>query len=222
MAYSSFTLSQVSRTFQLETFWQPALFADIEPVEPSEELTAVLKRNLPFALAMGTEKAKSELIVSPILPFALAMGTEKAKSELIVSPILIELCLHFNNRVSLFSGIDFNVDAESGLTGVCDFLVSLSPQLVDLEAPAIILVEAKKDSLTDGLGQCVAEMVAAQRFNAEKGNDIPCVYGATTSGTEWLFLKLEGQTLSVDLGVYQLAECARILGILTSMVSQQA
>ena len=201
MAYSSFTLSQVSRTFQLETVWQPALFADIAPVEPSEELTAVLKRNLPFALAMGTEKAKSELIVSQIL---------------------IELCLHFNNRVSLFSGIDFNVDAESGLTGVCDFLVSLSPQLVDLEAPAIILVEAKKDSLTDGLGQCVAEMVAAQRFNAEKGNDIPCVYGATTSGTEWLFLKLEGQTLSVDLGVYQLAECARILGILTSMVAQQA
>ena len=201
MAYSSFTLGKVSRTFQLETVWQPALFADLEPVEPSEELTAVLKRNLPFALAMGTEKAKSELIVSQIL---------------------IELCLHFDNRVSLFSGIDFNVDAESGLTGVCDFLVSLSPQLVDLEAPVIILVEAKKDSLTDGLGQCVAEMVAAQRFNAEKGNDIPCVYGATTSGTDWLFLKLEGQTLSVDLGVYQLAECARILGILTSMVSQQA
>ena len=201
MAYSSFTLSKVSRTFQLETVWQPALFADIAPVEPSEELTAVLKRNLPFALAMGTEKAKSELIVAQIL---------------------IELCLHFDNRVSLFSGIDFNVDAESGLTGVCDFLVSLSPQLVELEAPAIILVEAKKDSLTDGLGQCVAEMVAAQRFNADAGNDIPCVYGATTSGIDWLFLKLVGKTLSIDLGAYPIARCDKILGILASMVSQQA
>ena len=201
MAYSSFTLSQVSRTFQLETVWQPALFADIEPVEPSDELTAVLKRNLPFALAMGTEKAKSEMVVAQVL---------------------VELCLHFDNRVSLFSGIDFNVDAESGLTGVCDFLVSLSPQLVDLEAPAIILVEAKKDSLTDGLGQCAAEMVAAQRFNADAGNDIPCVYGATTSGTEWLFLKLAGKTLSIDLNAYQLAQCDKILGILASMVSQQA
>ena len=201
MAYRSFTLSQVSRTFQLETVWQPALFADIAPVEPSEELTAVLKRNLPFALAMGTEKAKSELIVSQIL---------------------IELCLHFDNRVSLFSGIEFNVDAESGLTGVCDFLVSLSPQLVELEAPAIILVEAKKDSLTDGLGQCVAEMVAAQRFNADAGNDIPCVYGATTSGIDWLFLKLVGKTLSIDLGAYPIARCDKILGILASMVSQQA
>ena len=201
MAYSSFTLSKVSRTFQLETVWQPALFADIEPVVPSAELTAVLKRNLPFALAMGTEKAKSELIVAQLL---------------------IELCLHFENRVSLFSGIDFNVDAESGLTGVCDFLVSLSPQRFDLEAPVIALVEAKNADVKLGVGQCAAEMVAAQRFNADAGNDIPRVYGATTSGTEWLFLKLAGQTLSIDLGAYPIAQCDKILGILASMVSQQA
>ena len=201
MAYSSFTLGKVSRTFQLETVWQPALFADIEPVEPSEELTAVLKRNLPFALAMGTEKAKSELIVAQLL---------------------IELCLHFENRVSLFSGIDFNVDAESGLTGVCDFLVSLSPQRFDLEAPVIALVEAKNADVKLGVGQCVAEMVAAQRFNADAGNEIPCVYGAITSGTEWLFLKLAGQTLSIDMATYHIERCAKILGILTSMVSQAA
>ena len=201
MAYSSFTLSQVSRTFQLETVRRPGIFADIEPVAPSEHLTAALERKLPFALAMGTEKAKSELIVADIL---------------------VELCLHFADRVSLFSGIDFNVDAANGLMGVCDFLVSLSPQAFEVEAPAIILVEAKRDSLTDGLGQCVAEMVAAQRFNADAGNDIPCVYGATTSGTEWFFLKLEGQTLSIDLGVYPIERCDKILGILTSMVSQAA
>ena len=201
MAYSSFTLGKVSRTFHLETIRRLGIFADIEPVAPSEHLTATLERNLPFALAMGTEKAKSELIVSDVL---------------------VELCLHFAERVSLFSGIDFNVDASAGLTGVCDFLVSLSPQAFELEAPAIILVEAKRDSLTDGLGQCVAEMVAAQRFNADAGNDIPCVYGATTSGTEWLFLKLAGQTLSIDLGVYAIAQCDKILGILASMVSQEA
>ena len=201
MAYSSFTLGKVSRTFHLETVWQPALFADIEPVDPSEELTAVLKRNLPFALAMGTEKAKSELIVAQIL---------------------IELCLHFENRVSLFSGIDFNVDAANELTGVCDFLVSLSPQRFDLEAPVIALVEAENADVKLGVGQCAAEMVAAQRFNADAGNDIPCVYGATTSGTEWLFLKLEGQILSIDMTVYQLVQCDKILGILASMVSQQA
>ena len=201
MPYSSFTLGKVSRTFHLETVRRQGVFAGIEPVEPSAHLTATLERNLPFALAMGTEKAKSELIVSDIL---------------------IELCLHFESRVSLFSGIDFNVDVSEGLTGVCDFLVSLSSETFDLEAPVIALVEAKNADVKLGVGQCVAEMVAAQRFNAEAGNDIPCIYGAITSGTEWLFLKLEGQTLSIDLTVYPIAQCYKILGILASMVSQAA
>ena len=201
MPYSSFTLSKVLRTFHLETVWQPALFADIEPLEPSGHLTVTLERQLPFALAMGTEKAKSELIIAPVL---------------------VELYLHFESRVSLFSGIDFNVDANEGLTGVCDFLVSLSPQRFDLEAPVIALVEAKNADVKLGVGQCAAEMVAAQRFNAEAGNDIRCVYGAITSGTEWLFLKLEGHTLSIDLGTYHISQCDKILGILASMVSQAA
>ena len=201
MAYSSFTLGKVSRTFHLETVRRLGLFADIAPLEPSEPLTVTLERQLPFALAMGTEKAKSELIIAPVL---------------------VELCLHFESRVSLFSGIDFNVDATNGLTGVCDFLVSLSPETFDLEAPVIALVEAKNADVKLGVGQCAAEMVAAQRFNAEAGNDLRCIYGATTSGTEWLFLKLEGQTLSVDLGTYHISQCDKILGVLTSMVSQAA
>ncbi len=201
MPYSSWTLSKVSRTFHLETVRRQGIFAGIAPVEPSAHLTATLERQLPFALAMGTEKAKSELIIAPVL---------------------VELCLHFESRVSLFSGIDFNVDATNGLTGVCDFLVSLSPETFDLEAPVIALVEAKNADVKLGVGQCAAEMVAAQRFNAEAGNDLRCIYGATTSGTEWLFLKLEGQTLSVDLGTYHISQCDKILGILTSMVSQAA
>jgi len=61
---------------------------------------------------------------------------------------------------------------------VRDFLVSLLPIRSFSQAPLIILVEAKKDDLTVGLGQCVAEMHAAQRFsNVEKANDISCVYG---------------------------------------------
>ncbi len=141
---------------------------------------------------------------------------------MIIADVLIELCVHFDNRVSLFSGIDFNVDADAKLVGVCDFLVSLSPERFDLEAPVIILVEAKRDSLTDGLGQCVAEMVAAQRFNAEAGNDIPRIYGATTSGTEWLFLKLEGRKLSIDITAYSIELCDKVFGILASMVAQRA
>ena len=65
-------------------------------------------------------------------------------------------------------------------------------------------------------------MIAAQRFNTEKGNDIPYIYGATTSGTDWRFLKLEGQRLHIDMVIYPIAQCDKILGILSSMVEQKA
>ncbi len=201
MPYSSFTLDTVEETFQLEERGAAGIFADSEPVEPSAELANALAKKAPLAKAIGTEKAKSELIVADIL---------------------VELREHFERRISLFSGIEFNVDAENDLSGICDFVISLSPGQFSLKAPGIVLVEAKRDSLTDGLGQCVAEMVAAQRFNAEKGNDIRCVYGAITSGTEWLFLKLEGQTLSIDMATYHISQCDKVLGILVSMVEQQA
>ena len=195
------TLETARKAFQLETVQSVGTFSETERIEPSTALTQALMKKVPLAVAIGTEKAKSEMIVADVL---------------------IELREHFEHRISLFSGIDFNVDIENGLTGVCDFLVSLSPEQYYLEAPVIILVEAKKDDLTTGLGQCVAEMVAAQRFNTEKGNDIPRVYGATTTGINWLFLKLEGKQLHIDMAAYMLDRCDKILGILASMVAQKA
>ena len=196
MAYSNFTLKTVRAQFDLEEVDTAGIFSDVEPTAPSELLTAVLARNIPLATAIGTEKAKSEMIVADVL---------------------VELREQLDLSISLFSGIDFNIDAESGLTGICDFIISLSPVQFDLEAPVIVLVEAKNDNLEVGLGQCVAAMVAAQHFNAEERNDIPRIYGATTSGTEWRFLKLEGKKLYIDMSVYQIERCDKILGILASM-----
>ena len=200
MAYSNFTLETVRKAFDIEEVDIAGLFSDSEPMAPSELLTAVLARNVPLATAIGTEKAKSEMIVADVL---------------------VELREQLNLSISLFSGVDFNVDNESGLVGVCDFLISLSPVQFVLEAPVIVLVEAKKDDLEVGLGQCVAEMIAAQYFNAERGNDVPCIYGTITSGREWRFLKLEGKKLYIDMAVYPIAQCDKILGILADMVKQK-
>ncbi len=201
MAYSDFTLEAAQKTFQLDTVRSIGLFSEIEPVDPS----AYLKMGLARKAAL-----------------AAAIGTEKARSEMIIADVLVELLEHFERSISLFSGIDFNVDPEKGLTGVCDFLVSLSPEQFYLEAPVIILVEAKNLDLKLGIGQCVAEMVAAQHFNTEKGNDIRCIYGASTTGIEWQFLKLEEKHLHIDMASYTLERCDRILGILSSMVAQKA
>ena len=201
MAYSEFTLESVQKTFQLETVRSVGIFSEMEPVTPSAYLTTGLARKASLATAIGTEKARSEMIVADVL---------------------VELLEHFDRRISLFSGIDFNVDAEKGLTDVCDFLVSLSPEQFYLEAPVIILVEAKNLDLKLGIGQCVAEMVAAQHFNTEKGNDISYIYGASTTGIDWQFFKLEEKCLHIDMATYTLERCDRLLGILASMVSQKA
>ncbi len=68
---------------------------------------------------------------------------------------------------------DFNVDSEKGLTGFCDFIISSSSERLFVSAPVMMLVEAKKEDIISGLGQCVAEMVAAQIFNEREGNEIP-------------------------------------------------
>jgi len=196
MSYIEFTLESVVPTFQLEIIDTTALFSDVESVPPSDHLTT----------ALGKKAA-----------LATAIGTEKARSELIVADVLVELREHCEKRISFFSGIDFNVDVESGLTGVCDFLVSLSPNQFYLEAPVVILVEAKNLDLKLGLGQCIA----AQRFNTDKGNDISTVYGASTTGVEWLFLKLHGKCLQLDMSTYTIERCDKILGILSSMVEQK-
>ena len=206
MAYSDFTLETAVETFHLEIVEPVGIFSNLEVVDPGDDFTT--------RLAMRAQLAN-------------AINTDKAKSEFIISHVIAELRQYHNCRISFFSGTDFDVDAESGLTGVCDFLISLSPTQLFIRAPVAILVEVppiagKDESIIIGLGSCVAKMVAAQRFNAKKENEIPCIYGATTKGTEWMFLKLEDQKLSIDLTSYRIAQCDQILGILSSMVGQKA
>jgi hypothetical protein len=155
------------------------------------------------------------------VPIAVAINTEKARSELIVMNVLMELVRQLPGGVSLFSGIDLDVEKSDGLNGYCDFLISLSPQQLMVDAPIIALVEAKNADLPAAWGQCVSEMVAAQRFNERRANTIPRLYGVVTSGTGWMFGTLEGKSVIIDLQEYNIDEPERIVGILLAMVQQR-
>ena len=76
-------------------------------------------------------------------------------------------------------------------------------------------MEAKKEDLNGSLGQCIAEMIAAQRFNQQEGNEITEIYGVVTSGTLWKFLKLSENQVFLDLTEYYLGDLPKILGILS-------
>ncbi len=126
-----------------------------------------------------------------------------------------------NRQISVFSGEDFTIDPELELTGRCDFLVSRSPEQLFIQAPAVIVVEAKKEDTKPGLGQCVAEMVAAQKFNKQRRQSVGTIYGCVSSGTAWRFLKLEGQQVTINLMDHALLPVEVILGILVWMAKPE-
>ena len=197
MSYSEFTLRKAKRDFDLTTVEAGRFLPQTEPIDPSLYLTESLIEGLPLATATGSGKARSELIISPIL---------------------VEVRKILQRQVSLFSGEDFTVEPELGLSGVCDFLISRSREQILIEAPAVVIVEAKKADLKIGLGQCAAEMVAAQKFNEINNIPIATIYGSVSSGTVWRFLKLESKTLTIDLNDYPVPPVEPLLGMLVWMV----
>ena len=84
----------------------------------------------------------------------------------------------------------------------------------------VVVGEAKRDNLNEGLGQCIAEMVAAQMFNQDNQVNITTIYGSVSNGTQWRFLKLEGSTVTIDLMDYSLPPVDPILGFLVWMVRE--
>jgi hypothetical protein len=108
----------------------------------------------------------------------------------------------------------FNVEETKGLTGACDFILSASSNQSLITAPVLTIVEAKDNDIRIGLGQCVAQMVAAQLFNARKRQEQPAVYGAVSTGTNWKFLMLQNQLVKIDLTEYFITQIDQILGIL--------
>ncbi|HAC62252.1 MAG TPA: hypothetical protein DCF68_01630 [Cyanothece sp. UBA12306] len=197
MAYNDFTLSSIKKQFKINLIEEVGLFASIPPRQPSTLLKEILAENIPLALGSNTEKSRSEMIIAPIL---------------------IELRKQFKQKISIFSGVKFNVDPEQGLNGNCDFIINQSSELLMITAPIITIVEAKKEDLNLGLGQCIAEMIAAQIFNERENCQINKILGVVTSGTNWKFLKLEQQTIYIDLQEYYLDNIGQLLGILASSI----
>ena len=195
MAYSEFTLSQVRQKFSLTVEEPDNLFVDIPGIEPSQILQTFLTENLALATAINTEKARSELIITPIL---------------------LDVRRHFNFRIGFFSGSEFNVDSEAGLNGYCDYILTASAEIYEIRTPVVTLVEAKNENIKSGLGQCIAEMVAAQLFNERQENTIKIIYGAITTGTDWKFLRLNDKILYIDKRNYYVVEINHILGILSA------
>ena len=200
MAYSDFTLAKVRADFDLIIEEDRNLFEEVTGVQPSELLTMILQEYLTMAIAINSEKSRSEFIIAPVLA---------------------ELRRLSNYQLSLFSGKEFNVDSSQGLTGYCDFILSYSKEQLYISAPVAAIVEAKNENIIGGMGQCIAEMVAAQIFNQKSADPIETIYGVVTSGTNWRFLILHKNIVYIDTVEYYIKEVDKILGILLQSISSK-
>ena len=199
MSYTDFKDLDSLKSLGITTIESVQNLIASEPIEPSLFLIEALKRFVPLATAINTEKARSEYIIAPIL------------SEI----------GFINSQVSLFSGRNFNVDASRGLTGFCDFILTHNPDKLRIKAPVVVIVEAKNENINDGLAQCIAEMFAAQIINQKNlEENIETVYGIVTTGQVWRFLSIDKtQQVKVDLNEHYLTPINELLGILTSITS---
>ena len=147
MAYCDFTLAKVREVFNLIIEEDQDLFAEAPKAQPSELLSMILKEYLNLAIAINSEKSRSEFIIAPIL------GEIRRLS---------------GYQVSLFSGKEFNVDSSKGLAGYCDFILSYSKEQLYISAPVTTIVEAKNENIIGGMGQCIAEMVEIGRASCRE------------------------------------------------------
>jgi hypothetical protein len=193
MAYNRFKLKDLEDKFNIQNFNKAFIDKQLPTVVVDDFLLKTL--TLASEEALGTEKAKSELVISPVIKYFKDRNAE---------------------RLSYFSGYEFNVDTKLGLNGFCDYIISTEPHKYTIEAPVICLVEAKKGEIEGGFGQCGAEMYASQLFNEQAGHVKNTIYGCVTNAFSWAFLKLEGKNLYIDPNYVPLTftEPQRVLAVL--------
>ncbi len=194
-SYSTFKESDL-RHLGIKVISEQHFAQPISLIKPSELLLKILERNLKM----------------PII-------TEKAKSELIVTPILTELVEQNNDTFTFYSGHNFDVDTQQGLKGFCDFLFTLQPKSFFVESPVFAVIEAKKDEIDMAVPQCVAQLYAAQLFNAANNHQFPFIYGAITTGYDWRLVKFSNMTAVVDTDLYTLRNLSELMGVLQLVVN---
>ncbi|MEL6352166.1 MAG: hypothetical protein AAFR58_10385 [Cyanobacteria bacterium J06627_28] len=181
MSYSTFTLQSAVNQFGIKYIGSDLIFPTVLPTLPQyadnhlELLTRQLERDADIARRNPTDQAKCAYVIAPMLA-----------------------TLRQIHHIGIHTGVQFNVSTVENLTGQCDFLVTLSDELEIIEAPVLVIAQAKQSVMTEGVGRCVAQMVAAQRFNQESGLPPIPVFGCVTNGFSWRFLKLAGDVMQGD------------------------
>ncbi|OBQ29065.1 MAG: hypothetical protein AN483_12555 [Aphanizomenon flos-aquae MDT14a] len=154
------------------------------------------------------------------LDFILAEGvvfnSEYAICESIIHPILVELWRKYADKLLLWSHQPLNYD--ENLSGIPDYMVAQrsSRGKIILEQPYLIIVEAKKDNFEEGWGQCLAELVAAQKMNSNPNSRL---FGIVSNGKLWEFAVLQQMEFIKNVKYYVLEDLQLLMEALNFIFS---
>lgn len=115
-------------------------------------------------------------------------NSEFAICENLIYPLLKEVWKPFSQKLTLWSH-QYLTYSES-LSGFPEYILARRSPLgkIVFDRPYSIVVEAKQDNFDAGWGQCLAELVAAQRLNEHPNLQ---VFGIVSNGTIWEFGRLK-------------------------------
>jgi hypothetical protein len=196
MPYNTYkNVSSVLKKFQIA--YQEENFIQETPLELSD----YFRKELDFT--------RTELVLD---------RSEYAICESLIYPVLKEVWKPHKERFMLWSHEPLKYDEE--LSGTPDYLITQKSPLgkVVLDQPYLIVVEAKKDNFTEGWGQCLAGLVAAQKLNRQPSS--LRLFGIVSNGEIWEFGKLDGEHFTKHLDVYPLCYLDKLCAAINYLLEQ--
>ena len=193
MAFSSFkTIPEVMERFRIKYAESDFVRGD-ETANPSEQFLKEFEFNRQHFNLFASEDSTCETVIFPIL-----REVYKAYADGYV--LWIRQAIVYDELLS----------------GTPDYFIAAKSELGKpiVGRPLIILVEAKKNDFEQGWGQCLAELVAAQKIN---DNPSLPVYGIVTDGKSWEFGQLVGDTFTQNRTNFNLGNLPSLFGAVNSV-----
>lgn len=189
MAFSDYkNVAQVQKEFNIQ--YQEATFVQSKTVTPTAAFVTEFEFNQRYIDVYASEAARTEMIIAPILR---------------------EVYKAYYEQFAFW--IQKPIAYTATLSGTPDYIISTKSALgkTVLETPLIIVVEAKRNDFEQGWGQCLAELVAAQKLN-----NAPefAVYGIVTDGKLWEMGKLVNAIFTKNVESYTVDHLAYLFGAL--------
>jgi hypothetical protein len=144
-------------------------------------------------------------------------NSEFAICENLIYPILKEVWKNHCTQFVLWSHQALNYDEK--LNGFPEYILAQKSPLGKLvfAQPYFVLIEAKQDNFEAGWGQCIAEMIAAQKLNVNPEQE---VFGIASNGKFWEFGKLKSDRLTRNQTFYTIQELDKLFAAINYIFQQ--